>query len=671
MPPSGQPPFPAASTAAGRPAIPDYARIRCIGRGAYGEVWLARSTTTGALRAVKLVYRANFTDERPFLREFEGIRKFEAISRSHPTQLALFHVGRDDAAGCFYYVMELADPVAPATGLESATPALGEDPYEPRTLRSDLADGRLPAARVLELGVALSEALAHLHGHGLVHRDVKPSNIIFVGGRPKLADIGLVTDASDQASLVGTEGYLPPEGPGTPAADVFALGKVLYEALTGLDRRRYPELPADLRAWPDARLAFELNSVLVRACAASGGDRYAGAATMHEDLKRLADGHSVRRRWAWRHRRRAAVRGAMSVAVLLLAAWGLRWYADRGGGARKESNADVFEISGTTNHAAWEAYRIGAYHGSGFTQREHLLKATPLLEKATELDPNWAAAHEALAWHYQDLVHHGPWLGRDGYPKSKAAAMKALALDATRNDARMVLARAMAYGDHDWTGAEREFRLLLARSPRSADYHASFGLSVLLSLGRIDEAVREIQRAIELDPPQKMHLAALAGCYFYSERYGEALDLYQQAKDLDPDWEWPRVGHAETLGMMNRAAEAIAELESDTARDPTSKTALGPLGFLYAVEGRTDRAREILGRLLADPGHGTAFPTALVCAGLGDADAALTNLERIEQEGGNLIARLRPDPRFKALRSHPRFRALLQRVRLDFPARSP
>ena len=671
MQPPGQPPSPAAPVPADRPAIPDFALVRRIGRGAYGEVWLARSTATGALRAVKVVYRANFTDERPFLREFEGIRKFESVSRSHPSQLALFHVGRDEAAGCFYYLMELADPVTPAAALDSATSAGGDDLYEPRTLRSDLANGRLPAARVLELGLALSEALAHLHGHGLVHRDVKPSNIIFVGGRPKLADIGLVTDASDEVSLVGTEGYLPPEGPGTPAADIFALGKVLYEALTGLDRRRYPELPADLRSWPDARFAFELNSVLVRACAATGDARYAGAAAMREDLKRLDAGQSVRRRWAWRTRGRAALRAAMSVALLLLAAWGLRWYADRGGGERKESNADVFEISGTTNRAAWEAYRIGAYHGSGFTQREHLLKATPLLERAAELDPNWAAAHEALAWHYQDLVHHAHWLGRDGYPKSKAAAMKALAIDAGRNDARMVLARAMAYGDHDWTGAEREFRFLIARSPRNADYHASFGLSVLLSLGRIDEAVREIQRAIQLDPPQKMHLAALAGCYFYSERFADALELYQGAKDLDPDWEWPRVGHAETLGMMNRGAEAIAELESDAARDPTSKMALGPLGFLYAVEGRTDRAREILAQSLAGADNGTAFRAALVCAGLRETDAALANLERVEQEGSNLIARIRPDPRFKDLRAHPRFRALLQRVRLDPPERSP
>ena len=81
------------------PTVPDYELIERIGSGAYGEVWRARSAATGALRAVKIVHRATFTDGRPFQREFEGIKKFEEISRSHPSQLAIFHVGRNEAAG--------------------------------------------------------------------------------------------------------------------------------------------------------------------------------------------------------------------------------------------------------------------------------------------------------------------------------------------------------------------------------------------------------------------------------------------------------------------------------------------------------------------------------------------------------------------------------------------
>ena len=88
------------------PVIPDYALLRRIGGGAYGDVWLARSAT-GAWRALKIVWRHTFEDDRPFQREFEGIQHFERLSREHPSQIALFHVGRGE--GYFYYVMELAD----------------------------------------------------------------------------------------------------------------------------------------------------------------------------------------------------------------------------------------------------------------------------------------------------------------------------------------------------------------------------------------------------------------------------------------------------------------------------------------------------------------------------------------------------------------------------------
>jgi serine/threonine protein kinase len=107
-----------------------------------------------------------------------------------------------------------------------------------------------------------------------VHRDIKPANIVYVGGVPKLADIGLVTDASDACSIVGTEGYIPPEGPGSPQADLYSLGKVLYEAATGKNCRDYPALPDDLRSWPDASLWTELNAVILRACAPRPRDRY-------------------------------------------------------------------------------------------------------------------------------------------------------------------------------------------------------------------------------------------------------------------------------------------------------------------------------------------------------------------------------------------------------------
>src|SRR5215471_13168369 len=306
------------------PTVPDYDLLRRIGGGAYGEVWLAQSQATGALRAAKIVWRNRFEDERPFRREFEGIQRFEKISREHPSQLALFHIGRNDAEGYFYYVMELADDSgnpksevrSPKESRTSDFELRPADSYQPHTLRADLANGKLPAARVLEIGLALSEALAHLHEKGLVHRDVKPSNVIFVNGRPKLADIGLVTDASDQCSIVGTEGYLPPEGPGTPQADIFALGKVLYEAATGMDRHEFPKFPQDSRTWPDGAEVFELNEILLKASAPDLKQRYQSCQEMQRDLALLARGKSVKRRHA-RERLWTAAKLAAVLAVVL------------------------------------------------------------------------------------------------------------------------------------------------------------------------------------------------------------------------------------------------------------------------------------------------------------------------------------------------------------------
>src|SRR6266581_4618576 len=169
-------------------------------------------------------------------------------------------------------------------------------PYTPRTLRADLKSrGSLLAADVIALGLKLTAALAHLHAHGLVHRDVKPSNILFIGGEPKLADAGLVAAVDDARSLVGTAGYIAPEGPGTPQADLYALGKVLYEAAFGKDRQEFPALPADVASRPDHAQLLELNAILLKACATNRRERYPSADEMRADLERLARGGSVTR----------------------------------------------------------------------------------------------------------------------------------------------------------------------------------------------------------------------------------------------------------------------------------------------------------------------------------------------------------------------------------------
>src|SRR5438552_9350768 len=99
--------------------IPDHELLRCIGRGSYGEVWLGRNVM-GTYRAIKVVYRNSFHEERPFEREFAGIKKFEPISRTHPGFVSILHIGRNDSAGYFYYIMELADDSNAECGVRSA-----------------------------------------------------------------------------------------------------------------------------------------------------------------------------------------------------------------------------------------------------------------------------------------------------------------------------------------------------------------------------------------------------------------------------------------------------------------------------------------------------------------------------------------------------------------------
>jgi len=262
------------------PVVPDHELLRVIGRGAYGEIWMAR-TVIGGLRAVKIVYRSTFESERIFLREFEGMSAFEPISRGHAGFVDILHVGRTTEH--LYYSMELADDHIAGRKIDILN-------YEPRTLKSDLArHKRLSADESIQLGLSLTEALEALHQHGLTHRDIKPSNIIFIDGIPKLADIGLVA-VSGQQSFVGTEGYVPPEGPGTAQSDVFSLGKLLYEVSTGKDRLDFPEIDSQLSTRPDREQLLQLNDVLIKACAQDAKKRYRTAAEMNRDLAALEDG---------------------------------------------------------------------------------------------------------------------------------------------------------------------------------------------------------------------------------------------------------------------------------------------------------------------------------------------------------------------------------------------
>jgi WD40 repeat protein len=352
-----------------KPAIPDHALVRLIGRGSYGEVWLARNVT-GAYRAVKVIYRQRFDDAKPFEREFNGILRYEPLSRSHDSQVDILHVGRNDDAGCFYYVMELADDQVHGQHIDPET-------YRPRTLRSEIHQRqRLPLGACLQIGLSLTTALSHLHQHGLVHRDVKPSNIVFINGIPKLADVGLIATTEDTHSFVGTEGYLPPEGPGQPQADLYALGKVIYEICMGRDRKEFPELPTDFLEYPDQEGLREFNEIIIKACHPDPCQRYQTAEEMHADLAMLQGGKSVIGSRNMERRLILAKRYGRILAVFALVALAAYYHTNR-----------------TKQQIAQQLVRFQVAQGVQLIEHQHFSESLPWFAEAAFLSPNDREIH--------------------------------------------------------------------------------------------------------------------------------------------------------------------------------------------------------------------------------------------------------------------------------------
>lgn len=270
------------------PDIPDYELTHPpFGRGAYGKVWLARNHA-GQWRALKVIYLANFeNDTDPYEREFNGVSRYKPISEKHPGLLRVdFVSGKLD--GYFYYVMELGDSIEPGWEREPSK-------YKPRDLGNERARAqgrRLPVLQCVQIGIELADALEFLHRQGLTHRDIKPPNVIFVNGKPKLADLGLVAEIRPlnlERTFVGTPGYMPPppERPGTPASDIYALGVLLYVLSTGRNAALFPEIATSLVENNDPADFFPLNTVILKACQPDAAQRFSSAAEIRRALQEL------------------------------------------------------------------------------------------------------------------------------------------------------------------------------------------------------------------------------------------------------------------------------------------------------------------------------------------------------------------------------------------------
>jgi serine/threonine-protein kinase len=302
--------------------IGQYAILERIGRGGMGVVYRARQTAVNRLVALKMISAGAYAGPETRSRfRVEG----EAIARlQHANVVQIYEFGEHD--GLPYFSMELAEGGSLAARLESG-------PLEPHA-----------AAQLVQ---TLALAMNYAHHRRVIHRDLKPSNVLLTGeGTPKITDFGLAklldaeTGQTATHAVLGTPAYMAPEqAEGNhgvdAAADVYALGAILYAGLTGhppfhastrsktlsLVRLAEPLPPSRLRPG----LSSDLEAVCLKCLEKYPGRRYASAASLADDLGRWLAGeptHARPRRWparVWRSIRRHPVRALLVVALLAVA----------------------------------------------------------------------------------------------------------------------------------------------------------------------------------------------------------------------------------------------------------------------------------------------------------------------------------------------------------------
>lgn len=255
--------------------IPDYQRVVLCGEGAYGSVWVVRDRV-GVYRALKTIDLERIGRISARCREREALEAYCKRVRRAAYLITIYHVGQ--VGQMLYYTMDLADDVRfPAAMIHDDFPRN----YQPLLLSTIIEAGRLRPEISLELGRRMLRGLAALHDAELVHRDIKPTNIVFVNRQPRLADIGMVTVGQVGERPVGTPKYMTPDGATDRSADTFAMGMVLREML---DARASAQLSASGDSPRGARWDWErVMRVLARATSPRAEIRYAHASAMLEE----------------------------------------------------------------------------------------------------------------------------------------------------------------------------------------------------------------------------------------------------------------------------------------------------------------------------------------------------------------------------------------------------
>ena len=320
----------------------------------------------------------------------------------------------------------------------------------------------------------------------------------------------------------------------------------------------------------------------------------------------------------------------------------------------------------TENASAYQAYLKGRYHWSKFTD-DSLGLALDCFNEAIRLDPNYALAYVGIAEFYVWAGIYHRLAPKDCYPQAKDAARRALQLDETLAEAHAALAFATQSYDWDWQLAEEMYKRAINLNSNYAGAHQWYSY-LLIAEGRFDEGLKEIRRAVKINPLSVMDRAMVCWNLYQAGEYEEAIAESRKVFEINPDFAVAYIAISAAYERQGLLEEAIDAGRKADALLPGAVIHLWVLGHALAVSGRSAEAREILAkmhRLSKEDHYISTYHSAIIHVGLGERDEAFSCLEKAFEERDAWMMWLGTEPKLAELHADPRFVDLLRRIGLD------
>ena len=319
----------------------------------------------------------------------------------------------------------------------------------------------------------------------------------------------------------------------------------------------------------------------------------------------------------------------------------------------------------TDSNDAYQLYLKGRYSFAKRT-KDDTLRAIEYFRQAIKLDPKFALAYARISETYGSMPAY-PYLSpKEAFPQAKAAAQQALEIDPTLPEAHTFLAYSLVIYDWNWVEAERSFQRAIELDPNNSAAHFRYGQIYLAPTGRVDEALTEIKRGLDLEPLDINMGATLAWAYSVARQDDKALEQAKKTYDLDPVHPIGRWILSQIYTDTGRYQEAISLSEQWLQTDPTNQFALRDAGIAYAKAGRRDKAEEMISRFreISKTQYIPSCRIAAIYGELGERDKAFEELRKAFELRDWELYRLNADPYWRPLRDDPRFKEVLKRLNL-------